>query len=93
LNTIAAIVIFFGDIPLLSAETPFWPLTFSFWILLARRANNVYADNCKESSMAEKLNAGVQFPEVSLRVGDETLVLPEAKDSGYSIILFYRGHW
>jgi hypothetical protein len=43
--------------------------------------------------MAEKLDAGAQFPEVSLLVGDGMLTLPEAKDSGYSIILFYRGHW
>ena len=43
--------------------------------------------------MAEKLNAGAQFPEVLLQVGDGILTLPEPKDSGYSIILFYRGHW
>jgi hypothetical protein len=43
--------------------------------------------------MAEKLDAGAQFPAVSLLVGDGMLTLPEAKDSGYSIILFYRGHW
>jgi hypothetical protein len=28
-----------------------------------------------------------------LQIGDGTLVLPEFMDSGYSIILFYRGHW
>jgi hypothetical protein len=43
--------------------------------------------------MAEKLNAGTLFPPLSLLVGDETLLLPQTKDSGYSIILFYRGHW
>ena len=43
--------------------------------------------------MAEKLNAGAQFPEVLLQVGDGILTLPEPKDSGYNIILFYRGHW
>ncbi len=43
--------------------------------------------------MAEKLNAGAQFPALTLNVGDGTLALPEILDSGYSIILFYRGHW
>jgi hypothetical protein len=43
--------------------------------------------------MAEKLNAGTLFPPLSLQVGDGTLLLPQAKDAGYSIILFYRGHW
>ena len=43
--------------------------------------------------MAEKLNAGDQFPDLTLQVGDGHLALPTIKDSGYSIILFYRGHW
>lgn len=43
--------------------------------------------------MAEKLNAGDQFPRLSLLVGESTLALPEIKESGYSILLFYRGHW
>ena len=43
--------------------------------------------------MAEKLHGGAQFPEITLQVGGSTLVLPQAKESGYSIILFYRGHW
>ena len=43
--------------------------------------------------MAEKLNAGAQFPELTLAVGDGVVTLPEAKSSGYSIVLFYRGHW
>jgi peroxiredoxin len=43
--------------------------------------------------MADKLNAGDQFPQLSLQVGDSTVVLPDLKESGYSIILFYRGHW
>ena len=43
--------------------------------------------------MAEKLNAGSMFPSLSLHVGDGSLLLPQIKDSGYSIILFYRGHW
>ncbi len=43
--------------------------------------------------MDDKLNAGDQFPKLTLRVGDGTIQLPETKDSGYSLILFYRGHW
>jgi len=43
--------------------------------------------------MAEKLNAGAHFPELTLQIGDGTLVLPEFMDSGYNIIIFYRGHW
>ena len=43
--------------------------------------------------MAKKLNAGAQFPELTLTVGDGAVTLPEAKSSGYSIVLFYRGHW
>ena len=43
--------------------------------------------------MAEKLNAGAQFPELSLTVGTGSVKLPQLTDSGYSIILFYRGHW
>ncbi len=43
--------------------------------------------------MAEKLNAGAQFPTLTLSVGSDQLALPLAMDSGYAIILFYRGHW
>ncbi|MEP0203600.1 MAG: hypothetical protein ABJ084_05065 [Halioglobus sp.] len=43
--------------------------------------------------MAEKLNAGDQFPALSLQVQESTLELPQLGDKGYSIILFYRGHW
>ncbi len=43
--------------------------------------------------MNDKLNAGTEFPQLTLTVGDESLVLPELKESGYSIVLFYRGHW
>jgi hypothetical protein len=43
--------------------------------------------------MQAKLNAGDIFPALTLQVGDGSLVLPECKESGYSIILFYRGHW
>lgn len=43
--------------------------------------------------MAEKLNAGDQFPSLSLQVQEATIELPQLSDAGYSIILFYRGHW
>jgi len=44
--------------------------------------------------MADKLNSGDMFPPLSLQLIDDTsLELPEIKDGGYSIILFYRGHW
>lgn len=43
--------------------------------------------------MADKLNAGAHFPRLTLQFGDGTLVVPELMDAGYSIILFYRGHW
>ena len=43
--------------------------------------------------MNEKLYAGDQFPALTLQVGDGVVQLPEAKGSGYSILLFYRGHW
>ena len=43
--------------------------------------------------MAEKLNGGDHFPPLSLQVGETSLALPDFKESGYSIILFYRGHW
>jgi hypothetical protein len=47
----------------------------------------------EEQAMAEKLNAGDQFPPLSLRVGDSSQALPQLGESGYSILLFYRGHW
>jgi hypothetical protein len=43
--------------------------------------------------MNDKLNAGAQFPQLTLTVAGESLIVPELKESGYSIILFYRGHW
>ena len=44
--------------------------------------------------MADKLNAGDQFPELELQVGEsDSVSLPVRRESGYSIILFYRGHW
>jgi len=41
----------------------------------------------------DKLNGGAHFPVLTLLAGEGTLELPPVKDSGYSIILFYRGHW
>jgi hypothetical protein len=73
----------------LNSPTPHPP----FFRQLASLAKGVYANSNQEYSMAEKLNAGTLFPPLSLHVGDGTLSLPQAKDSGYSIILFYRGHW
>ena len=47
--------------------------------------------------MAEKLNAGGMFPQLTLQVGAgdtiASIELPQLKDAGYSIVLFYRGHW
>jgi peroxiredoxin len=43
--------------------------------------------------MADKLNLGDQFPELTLQLGDSTIALPQLKESGCSIVLFYRGHW
>ena len=44
--------------------------------------------------MSDKLNAGDQFPEITLTVGtDGTVTLPDQLDSNYGIVLFYRGYW
>jgi peroxiredoxin len=44
--------------------------------------------------MAEKLNAGDQFPKLRLDLVDGgTLELPDELDAKYRVILFYRGHW
>ena len=43
--------------------------------------------------MADKLNAGEQFPALSLQVGDSAINLPDELSSAYTIVLFYRGHW
>lgn len=44
--------------------------------------------------MAEKLNAGDDFPTLTLNlVGGGALALPAQLDSSYSVVLFYRGHW
>ena len=44
--------------------------------------------------MTEKLDAGASFPKLALHQldGSET-VLPDAIESDYAVVLFYRGHW
>ena len=44
--------------------------------------------------MAEKLNAGDAFPDVTVNlVGGGTVVVPGGIDANYLVVLFYRGHW
>ncbi len=44
--------------------------------------------------MAEKLDAGANFPKLTLNLVDgSTLELPDGMDAKYRIVLFYRGHW
>ncbi len=44
--------------------------------------------------MANKLDAGDAFPEMTLAlVGGDTLALPGGLKASYNIVLFYRGHW
>ncbi len=44
--------------------------------------------------MAEKLNTGDRFPNLTLDLVDGTqLDLPDGLDARYKVILFYRGHW
>ena len=44
--------------------------------------------------MAEKLNTGDAFPNVTVNlVGGGTPTVPEGIDSKYLVVLFYRGHW
>ena len=44
--------------------------------------------------MAQKLDAGDSFPEMTLNLVDGgTLNLPADLKSQFSIVLFYRGHW
>ncbi len=44
--------------------------------------------------MATKLDAGEQFPELTLQLtGGTTLQLPRGMGTKYTIALFYRGHW
>lgn len=48
--------------------------------------------------MADKLDIGATFPELTLNVvqagkPDATLHLPREPAASYRAILFYRGHW
>ncbi len=44
--------------------------------------------------MGQKLETGNTFPGMSWNlVGGGTLKIPEAFDTKYNIVLFYRGHW
>ncbi|MEM7407938.1 MAG: hypothetical protein AAF458_21790 [Pseudomonadota bacterium] len=44
--------------------------------------------------MAQKLDAGEQFPQLELDlVSGGSLVLPDGIETRYLIALFYRGHW
>lgn len=45
-------------------------------------------------TMAEKLNLLDTFPPMTLSLaGGATLALPDAIETDYAIVLFYRGHW
>jgi hypothetical protein len=40
------------------------------------------------------LDTNDMFPELNLRlVSGESLNIPEGTGDGYSVLLFYRGHW
>ena len=44
--------------------------------------------------MAQKLDAGDRFPDMTLTLtGGGVVNLPDDLSSDYSVILFYRGHW
>ena len=44
--------------------------------------------------MADKLNTGDSFPNLTLDLVDGgRLELPDGLDARYKVILFYRGHW
>lgn len=43
---------------------------------------------------ANMLSPGDFFPATTLRTADgEQIVLPEAINGDYAVVLFYRGHW
>ena len=47
-----------------------------------------------DPTMANPLNAGDSFPEISLTLaGGGSLTLPDGITTPYQIVLFYRGHW
>ena len=48
----------------------------------------------KGSKMAQKLDAGDRFPDMTLTLtGGGAVSVPDDLSSDYNVILFYRGHW
>ncbi len=44
--------------------------------------------------MSKKIEAGDQFPQITLKIEDgNTVTLPDDIDTPQAIVLFYRGHW
>lgn len=44
--------------------------------------------------MADKLNTGDSFPEITLTTtSGSSIQLPADLDTPFTIVLFYRGHW
>ena len=44
--------------------------------------------------MAEMLQQGARFPQLTLKTVDgSVLKLPDDVTSRYAVVLFYRGHW
>ena len=44
--------------------------------------------------MAEKLNPGDSFPEITLNTSNGDIIqLPADLQTPYTVVLFYRGHW
>lgn len=44
--------------------------------------------------MAEKLDIGASFPEMTIEVtSGGSITLPGGLSGRYKVILFYRGHW
>lgn len=44
--------------------------------------------------MSTKLTGGDTFPRMTLSIaGGGAITLPDAIDTRYAVVLFYRGHW
>ena len=44
--------------------------------------------------MGEKLGIGARFPKTTLTLTDGgSVTLPDDLKAGYTVVLFYRGHW
>lgn len=72
------------------------------WITVACSGNLPATHGNRQKLMAEDvhqgranmLNPGDQFPATTLRTAaGEQIRLPDAIDSDYAVVLFYRGHW